>query len=258
MKKYKKFNAENIKLIKRKNIIKKIISKHLKKVKLGLNHQIKNNPSSKWFKILFILYLLLFLLVLYFNDFDIKKKLNSRKLNYSKYEKKFNNNSTCDLMDPIYIFNLRLKNKPIEICNSQKTKHICYTNNNGEENFLDFKNGIICTMENIIIDPSKSRQTGFIYKGPVDKKKYGLPRLSKGFFNTKCEINNNIKFKYNKFYETYLNAWEYDYNGENEKERLEELAPGKTVFFISRNQDSPNLFHGNCEIINVISMLYLI
>ena len=257
MKKYKKFNAENIKLIKRKNIIKKIISKRLKKVKLGLNHQIKNNPSSKWFKILFILYLLLLLLVLYFNVFDIKKKLNSRKLNYSKYEKKFNNNSTCDLMDPIYIFNLRLKNKPIEICNSQKTKHICYTNNNGEENFLEFKNGIICTMENIIIDPSKSRQTGFIYKGPVDKKKYGLPRLSKGFFNTKCEINNNIEFKYNKFYETYLNAWEYDYNVENEKERLEELAPGKTVFFISRNQDSPNLFHGNCEIINVISMLYL-
>jgi hypothetical protein len=92
MKKYKKFNAENIKLIKRKNIIKKIISKRLKKVKLGLNHQIKNNPSSKWFKILFILYLLLLLLVLYFNVFDIKKKLNSRKLNYSKYKKKFNNN----------------------------------------------------------------------------------------------------------------------------------------------------------------------
>ena len=80
MKKYKKFNAENIKLIKRKNIIKKIISKHLKKVKLGLNHQIKNNPSSKWFKILFILYLLLLLLVLYFNDFDIKKKIELKKV----------------------------------------------------------------------------------------------------------------------------------------------------------------------------------
>ena len=85
MKKYKKFNAENIKLIKRKNIIKKIISKRLKKVKLGLNHQIKNNPSSKWFKILFILYLLLFLyfyiliylflLILYYLFYNINHKL---------------------------------------------------------------------------------------------------------------------------------------------------------------------------------------
>ena len=38
---------------------------------------------------------------------------------------------------------------------------------------------------------------------------------------------------------------------------MEELAPGKTVLLLSRSQDSPNLFHGNSEFINVISMLYL-
>ena len=29
------------------------------------------------------------------------------------------------------------------------------------------------------------------------------------------------------------------------------------VFFISRNQDSPNLFHGGSEIFNALSMIYL-
>ena len=38
----------------------------------------------------------------------------------------------------------------------------------------------------------------------------------------------------------------------------EELAPGKTIFFLSRNQDSPNLFHGGSELINVISIMYLL
>ena len=60
---------------------------------------------------------------------------------------------------------------------------------------------------------------------------------------------------YNGIYKTYFNSWNYDYNISNED--LEELAPGKIVFFISRNQDSPNLFHGYSEIFNVLSMIYL-
>ena len=56
-------------------------------------------------------------------------------------------------------------------------------------------------------------------------------------------------------YNFYFDSWDYDYNIENETEQLEELAPGKTVFFISRTQDSPNLFHGNCEMINIISIM---
>ena len=80
--------------------------------------------------------------------------------------------------------------------------------------------------------------------------------LSKGFINAECSPK-SILLDNNKIYETYLNSWNYEYDLKNEKEVLEELAPGKTVFFISRNQDSPNLFHGFSEIINVLSMIYL-
>ena len=51
---------------------------------------------------------------------------NFRK--YEKYEKDFNKNTTCDNLDPINVFNLRLKNGPIEICKNEKTNHICYIN----------------------------------------------------------------------------------------------------------------------------------
>ena len=185
-------------------------------------------------------------------------KYNKDFRRYEKYEKEFNGNSTCDQLDPINIFNLRLKNGPIEICNNNKTNHICYINHEGYYNdiFVN-KNGVLCTMENIVLDPSKISQSNFIYRGPVDKEHKGFPVLFKGFFNTKCN-NNPINFDYNKkMYNFYFNSWDYDYNIENEKEQLEELAPGKTVFFISRTEDSPNLFHGNSEIINIICMLYL-
>ena len=109
-------------------------------------------------------------------------------------------------------------------------------------------------MKNIILDPSKSSQSGYTYKGPVDFQNLGFPILAKGFFNMKC--NNPEKLKNtNKNYDRYFNSWNYEYNYENEK--IEELSPGKTIFFISRNQDSPNLFHGNSEIVNAISMIYL-
>ena len=33
---------------------------------------------------------------------------------------------------------------------------------------------------------------------------------------------------------------------------------GKTIFFISRNQDSPNLYHGGSEFVNALSFMYLL
>ena len=39
---------------------------------------------------------------------------------------------------------------------------------------------------------------------------------------------------------------------------FEELAPGKIIFFVSRNQDSPNLYHGGSEFINALSLMYLL
>ena len=121
---------------------------------------------------------------------------------------------------------------------------------------LLIKNGVLCTMENIVLDPSKFNKTNLIFKGYIDNKRKGFPIISKGFFNAKCNYK-EINFHYNSIYNDYFNSWNYDYNIENETEKLEELAPGKTVFLISRFEDSANLYHGNCEIINSLSMLYL-
>ena len=187
--------------------------------------------------------------------FNIQKP--NTKINFKKYEENINPSSTCNKLDPINLFNLRLKNSPIEFCNDSTTKHVCFNNNKGKYNdLLVYKNGLICIMENIIIDPNQSKQTGLIYNGPVDKKNKGFPILLKGFFNTKCKYKKK-HFTHNKLYDTYLNSWDYNSNSVDEHEKIEELAPGKIIFLLSRNQDSPNIYHGNCEVINAISMLYL-
>ena len=108
-------------------------------------------------------------------------------------------------------------------------------------------------MENIVLDPLKSNHTNIIYKGPVDKIYKGCPILSKGFLNIKCKYKNDLK-NYSSLYDNYFKSWNYDYDN---NEELEELAKGKTIFFISRNQDSPNIFHGMSELINTISIMDL-
>ena len=165
-----------------------------------------------------------------------------------------NNNTYCDNLDPIKIFNKRLERKPIIICQNKKSNHICYQNsNNYYNNIFFFKNGVICKMENIVLDPSKSKHTNIIYKGPVDKKYGGSPILSKGFLNIKCKNKKNLE-KYSNLYKSYFRSWNYDYNNSG---NLEELAKGKIIFFMSRNQDSPNIFHGGSELINAISIMEL-
>ena len=108
-------------------------------------------------------------------------------------------------------------------------------------------------MENIVLDPSKSNHTNIIYKGPVDEVNQGCPLLSKGFLNMKCKNKRDLE-NYNNIYKSYFQSWNYTYDNDN-NEKLEELAPGKTILFISRNQDSPNLFHGSSELINAISII---
>lgn len=154
------------------------------------------------------------------------------------------------------MFNFRIKNGPKTICQNNKSKHICFQNNHGFYNdILWEKNGVICLMDNIILDPSKAKKSNYIYKGPVDRKNRGFPILSKGFFNMNCKNPKNLT-KFNKMYDNYFNSWNYNYSLK-EGEKIEELAPNKTFFLLSRNEGSPNLFHGNSEIINVISMMYL-
>ena len=134
--------------------------------------------------------------------------------------------------------------------------HKCYQNSKfGSYNSISkSKYGVICQGENVILNPLKSSQTNLIYKGPIDKIHAGAPILSKGFFNMNCEIERNFR-SFHKIYKNYFNSWNYNYKQENEK--IQELSPGKTILFISRNEDSPNLFHGMSELINTISIIYL-
>ena len=165
-------------------------------------------------------------------------------------------NMDCDKFDPIYLMGERFKKNPIIICNSKKSKHICYQNSkyNNYNKLAKSKYGVICKSQNIILDPLKSKQTNYTYKGPIDKINRGAPILSKGFFNMKCNINKNL-WGYNSIYNNYFESWDYQY--EIETEDIKELSPGKTILFISRNQDSPNIFHGLSEIINVLSIMYI-
>ena len=190
------------------------------------------------------------------NNVDIPKNEDEIENNEFYKIQTYRNEPNCDKLDPINMFNLRIKNGPITICKNGNSKHICYQNNKGYYNDILFhKNGAICLMENFILDPSKAEKTDYIYKGPVDSEKRGFPRLSEGFFNIKCKNPENLEV-ISEIYDYYFNSWNYNYKAKK-GEKIEELAPNKTVLFLSRNQDSPNLFHGNCEILNVISMMKL-
>ena len=159
----------------------------------------------------------------------------------------------CNEIEPIHLFELRLNNTPIKICDNEisNQNHICYLNTHNE--YFYYKDGVTCIMKNIVLDPSKSSQTDIIYKGPVDSTHRGFPILQEGFFNMNCNSKNDFK-NYNSIYTTYFNSWNYNYKG---NEEIQELAPGKTIFFLSRNQDSPNIFHGLSELINALAMMEL-
>ena len=195
-----------------------------------------------------LIMLSLFIFIFLFRN-DTHSTLNqnylksSKKENENENEKEYSNtNSTCDNLDPINLFKKRIDNGPIELCEGEKSKHICYRNDNYYYNDIyAYKGGIICEMKNIVLDPSKSRQSGLSYiNGPIDPMYLGFPLITKGFINAECKPK-KISLDHNAIYETYLNSWNYEYDSKNEEKELEELAPGKTVFLISRNQDSPNV-----------------
>ena len=145
----------------------------------------------------------------------------------------------------------RLNTQPINLCDSKLSKHICYKNSNSNINHLfQTKNGVFCEINNIILDPSKWRK-----ENPEEQKtNKGAPILSEGFYNAKCDNIGTIG-EYGHRYKQYFNAWNYNYNN---NENLEELAPGKIIFFMSRNADSNNLFHGGSELMNVISLMKIL
>ena len=42
--------------------------------------------------------------------------------------KKLYKNLSCDLIDPIYLFQERINKGPIVVCSGEESKHICYQN----------------------------------------------------------------------------------------------------------------------------------
>ena len=182
----------------------------------------------------------------------LKIFINNTNLNNNTYKIPEGQDPECNNLDPINIFEIRLKKNPEILCQSKNSIHLCYKNQ--MNNIFVAKNGLICKMDNFILDPSKWKDDGYIYNGPVDKDTRGCPLLSEGFFNMKCDIKNEIK-DYAKMYEKYINSWDYN---DTEDKNYEELAPGKTVFFLSRNQDSPNLYHGGSEFINAFSLMVIL
>ena len=114
-------------------------------------------------------------------------------------------------------------------------------------------------MKNLYINISNWKEDGYIYNGPVNTRTRGVPLINNGFFNMKCKKINNIS-DYHSIYKRYFQSWKYynDYNILNYDYDIKELAPGKTVFIFSRNQDSPNLLIGGAEIINAFSLALLI
>ena len=189
------------------------------------------------------------------NNNNLSKRLLKVKELYKflkLYDIKYNKGE-CNKLDPINILKQRYNSTPKILCQNGDTSHICYKDDNP---LFAYKNGVSCEFRDIIIDPSKWKEDGNIYKGPKDFINKGSPLIFNGFFNIKCKNNIISEYKgYNFIYNKYFQAWNYNYN---EDEKLEELAPGKTIFFISRNQDSPNLYHGGSEFINSLSTMYLL
>ena len=243
-------------------------------VKINKSNIFKKQSRDKYiiFAIRIIIFIILYsLIIIKFKDNlkrkkrkNIIKKINRNRVykideiykNIESYEIK-HNKMECNALDPINIFKKRLTSTSTILCSNDDSNHICFKDGN---DLFVARNGASCEFKNVIIDPSKWRADNNIYKGPMDPNNRGCPLLSKGFFNIQCKSGEKYNYSgYDFIYNNYFNGWNYEYkNYEKEKEQLEELAPGKTVFFISRNQDSPNLYHGGSEFVNAFAIMYLL
>ena len=242
-------------------------------VKINKSNIFKKQSRDKYiiFAIRIIIFIILYsLIIIKFKDNlkrkkrkNIIKKINRNSVykideiykNIESYEIK-HNKMECNVLDPINIFKKRLTSTSTILCSNDDSNHICFKDGN---DLFVARNGASCEFKNVIIDPSKWRADNNIYKGPMDPNNRGCPLLSEGFFNIQCKSGEKYNYSgYDFIYNNYFNGWNYEYkNYEKEKEQLEELAPGKTVFFISRNQDSPNLYHGGSEFVNALAIMYL-
>ena len=175
---------------------------------------------------------------------------------YIYLEKIFKNNISCQNLDPFTTEKKILNSKPFLLCKSELTEHICFKNN---FSFFLKKKGVICLMKNFFLNFLNWKQDGYVYNGPINKKTKGQALISKGFFKMQCHIKGNIS-NYNTIYKKYFNSWEYilDDQSKNEIYEKKELCPGKVLFILNRNQDSPNLLIGGAGFINAFSLMHLL
>ena len=168
-----------------------------------------------------------------------------------KTEKKEYQKYSCEYLDPHYIFTNRLRNTGSKkvLCRGDDSEHVCYYND--EFSHFRQRRGVICFEKNLILDTSKWQDSNVVYNGPSGGSS---PHISSGFFSMNCNKEKNSAGGYNGFYYFYFRGWGYDNNAVAD----EELAPGKTVFLMGRNQDSYNIYHGFCEFINTFSMMYVL
>ena len=266
---------ESIKLIGKTNLNKNRILKHNLNLKVKFNkiYTSKEQIRRKYIAFTLVICIIIALSISFYFKYFHKKKINKERYlsnvipktveKISEIKKIYksletyetnHNKSACNNLDPINIFKQRLNTTFTTICEKENSRHICYKDDNP---IFVAKNGVLCEFNNIIIDPSKWKGDGNTYKGPMDPSNRGCPLLEKGFFNAKCDKGMMNEYKgYDFIYNNYFNGWDYE-SEINNKESLEELAPNKTVFFISRNQDSPNLYHGGSEFVNALAIMYL-
>ena len=87
-----------------------------------------------------------------------RKNKNSDKRIIFKFNFLRDKNIKCDKYDPIYLFGERFKKKPVTLCKSKKSNHICYQTSkyNNNQKIAEIKYGFVCKSENFILDPFKS------------------------------------------------------------------------------------------------------
>ena len=171
------------------------------------------------------------------------------------FQFEWENKNMCMEKDPIWMFDERLEVERDIICKSINATHFCYKNT--LDNYQSDK-GVICKMKNFTLDPSKWQSDESDFNGPIDYKVKGFPLVSKGLFNMMCGIETKIN-DVNNMYEFYFNSWNYTLNETknliNEPKYPELLSPDKTIFFISRNHESQNLFHGGSGFLNAFALM---
>jgi hypothetical protein len=116
-------------------------------------------------------------------------------------------------------------------------------------------------MKNFFLNFSNWKPDGYVYNGPVNNKAQGQALISKGFFKIQCQMKEKLYYyNYHYLYNKYFDSWEYILNNQTKNDiyKQKELCPGKVLFIINRNQDSPNLLIGGAGFINAFSLMYLL